>query len=284
MATNLLKPLFNNANAIQVLTNLDNGVYRPGFPIHEMALEKIVTECHLYDFHEVLTLCTILDSFYSTRMPENDIIFTARFIVNNHLMIRKMADTGDVELVKLLSNINGCQYNYSFATKLSNWLNHLDFPIYDKFVKIALLQLKEEEVCDFRSEAILKKDYNTFKSALIQVVKNCKLSVFDDPTSKDGINFKKLDKYIWALMNFVAYEVMTNATKQVVIGNKIVYKQSSSKIWVKGLDGIDVAQGEVKQTLQELCSLAGIPYEDKYTTNQLGKLLLANTANEEYFE
>ena len=55
-------------------------------------------------------------------------------------------------------------------------------------------------------------------------------------------------------MNFVAYDVMTNATKQVV-GNKIVYKPSI-KIWVKWLDGIDATQGKVRQALRELCSPA----------------------------
>ena len=56
-------------------------------------------------------------------------------------------------------------------------------------------------------------------------------------------------------MNFAAYDFMTNATKQVVVGNEIVYKPSI-KIWVKGLDGIDATQGKVKQGLRELCSPA----------------------------
>lgn len=137
---------------------------------------------------EILIKSSVLNNFYSTNIFS--IFDMAKHILS--LDIDNRLKKGDYTLVSEIANIeikNKKIEFYSFATKYCSHHNQTDFPIYDSFVKGALMYFKKVDKFDnFKGSDL--KDYKTYKNILL------KFAEFYGITS---YCLKDLDMYLWQL-------------------------------------------------------------------------------------
>ena len=192
----------SDAQAKAILKRLDAGKYSTYFPDRDRVLERLFRASSNADFDAVYWKCTVLNDFYSTRVPSDELAKIAKQIVKNHALIDAWLSAGEDDVVKAICGFV-VRNNYSFATKYANWHNHLDFPIYDSFVCELLCRLRQCAMPDLFDKKEDLKDYACFRKVLQKVVSHFNLTFCKDPNGKDGINYKLLDKFLWALSNFV---------------------------------------------------------------------------------
>ena len=191
-----------DAQAVAILERLDAGKYSTYFPDRDRILERLFRVCSNAVFDAVYLKCSALTDFYSTRIPSDELAKIAKQIVKNHALIDAWLSAGDNKVVEAICGFV-VRNNYSFATKYANWHNHLDFPIYDSFVCELLCCLRQCAMRDLFDKKEDLKDYACFRKVLQKVVSHFNLTFCKDPNGKDGINYKLLDKFLWALSNFV---------------------------------------------------------------------------------
>lgn len=191
-----------DAQVKAILKRLDAGKYSTYFPDRDRILERLFRASSNADFDAVYLKCTVLNDFYSTRIPSDELAKIAKQIVMNHALIDAWLSAGEDDAVKTIRSFGG-RRNYSFATKYANWHNHLDFPIYDSFVCELLCCLRQCAISNLFNKKEDLKDYACFRKVLQKVVSHFNLTFCKDPNGKDGINYKLLDKFLWALSNFV---------------------------------------------------------------------------------
>lgn len=260
----------SDAQAKAILERLDAGKYSTYFPDRDRILERLFRASSNADFDAVYLKCTVLNDFYSTRVPSDELAKIAKQIVKNHVKIDAWLSAGDNKVVEAIRGY-GVRNNYSFATKYANWHNHLDFPIYDSFVCELLCCLRQCAMPDLFDKKEDLKDYDRFRKVLQEVVSHFNLTFCKDPNGKDGINYKLLDKFLWALSNFV---VISKPEVSFSFGDYIIkkYKNGSVRVFESG-----ELVGNTKETLIEIAKTVNLTNKDTlntWNTRQLGKKLL----------
>lgn len=278
-----LANVFNDVYAQKIIAYLDSGKWSPMFPHHERILERLFRGSGNADFDAVLLECTVLNDFYSTRISSNELFELAKFIVKNYKIIDTWLLNGDWQVVDFIRTAPNCRNNYSFATKFANWHNHLDFPIYDRRVRDLLVDLMKLGInLGFKHAADLS-DYVTFVNALINLVKHFNLKFCINNNARySNINFKLLDKFLWALSNFVFYN---NISANIPLGKQTI--NTGNYTITRGNNGgiivVDNATGKpvknVRGWLRDKHKELGLPYEEKWNTRQFGRNLLEFLSN-----
>lgn len=262
-----LMSYLNDAQALSILKRLDAGKYADFFPDRDRILERLFRASSNVDFDAVYLKCTVLNDFYSTRIPSNELAKIAKQIVKNHVVLDAKIASGCDKVVEMIREC-GSRNNYSFATKYANWHNHFDFPIYDSFVCELLCCLRQCAMPDLFASKEDLRIYPTYREVLKKVVEHFNLTFCKDPKGKDGINYKLLDKYLWALSNFV---VLSKPEYSFALGeyNIVKYKNGSVRIFDDG-DIVD----NTKDTLRLIANRVNFPFAENWNTRQLGKKLL----------
>lgn len=256
-----------DAQAKAILKRLDAGKYSTYFPDRDRILERLFRASSNADFDAVYLKCTVLNDFYSTRIPSDELAKIAKQIVKNHALIDAWLSAGEDDAVKTIRSFGG-RRNYSFATKYANWHNHLDFPIYDSFVCELLCCLRQCAISNLFNKKEDLKDYACFRKVLQKVVSHFNLTFCKDPNGKDGINYKLLDKFLWALSNFV---VISKPEVSFSFGNYIIvkYKNGSVRVFESG----EMVEN-TKETLIKIAKTVKLTIKDTSNTRQLGKEIL----------
>ncbi|MGM9872964.1 MAG: hypothetical protein ACI30X_05865 [Muribaculaceae bacterium] len=257
----------NDARAQEILKKLDEGTYSKFFADRDRILERLFRASSNSDFDAVYLKCTVLNDFYSTRIPSDELAKIAKKIVKNHAQIDAWLAAGADDIIEAICSY-GSRSNYSFATKYANWHNHLDFPIYDSFVHELLCCLRQCAMPDlFPSNKSLKK-YGCLRAVLKKVVDQYNLTFCKDANGIDMINYKLLDKFLWALSNFV---VFSTPKTEFIIGNyKIIgYKNGSVRIF----EGDEIVENTLG-TLREIANMVNFTFEESWNTRQFGHKLL----------
>lgn len=259
-----------DAQAVAILERLDAGKYSTYFPDRDRILERLFRVCSNADFDAVYLKCTVLNDFYSTRILSDELAKIAKQIVKNHVKIDAELSSGEDDAVETIRSF-GDRRNYSFATKYANWHNHLDFPIYDSFVCELLCCLRQCAMRDLFDKKEDLKDYACFRKVLQEVVSHFNLTFCKDSNGKDGINYKLLDKFLWALSNFVVIskpEVSFSFEKYKIKK----YKNGSVRVFKSGK-----LVENTKETLIEIAKTVNLTNKDTWktwNTRQLGKEIL----------
>ena len=259
-----------DAQAVAILERLDAGKYSTYFPDRDRILERLFRVCSNADFDAVYLKCTALNDFYSTRIPSDELAKIAKQIVKNHALIDAWLSAGDNKVVEAICGFV-VRNNYSLATKYANWHNHLDFPIYDSFVCELLCCLRQCAMPDLFDKKEDLKDYACFRKVLQEVVSHFNLTFCKDSNGKDGINYKLLDKFLWALSNFVVIskpEVSFSFEKYKIKK----YKNGSVRVFKSGK-----LVENTKETLIEIAKTVNLTNKDTWktwNTRQLGKEIL----------
>lgn len=257
----------NDARAQEILKKLDEGTYSKFFADRDRILERLFRASSNADFDAVYLKCTVLNDFYSTRIPSDELARIAKKIVKNHAQIDAWLAAGADDVIKAICSYGSIK-NYSFATKYANWHNHLDFPIYDSFVRELLNCLRQCAMPDLFPSKESLKEYGRLRDVLREIVKQYNLTFCKDANGIDMINYKLLDKFLWALSNFV---VFSTPKTEFIIGNyKIIgYKNGSVRIF-KNDEIVENTLG----TLREIASMVNFQYDQKWNTRQFGHKLL----------
>ena len=257
----------NDARAQEILKRLDEGKYSKFFADRDRILERLFRASSNADFDAVYLKCTVLNDFYSTRIPSDELAKIAKNIVKNHVQIDAWLAAGDDAVIGDICKY-GTRSNYSFATKYANWHNHLDFPIYDSFVRELLYCLNQCAIPELLKSKGSLKEYACLRAVLKKVVDQYNLTFCKDANGIDMINYKLLDKFLWALSNFV---VFSKPKSEFIIGNYTIieYKNGSVRIFENG----DIVENTLG-TLREIASMVNFQYDQKWNTRQFGHKLL----------
>lgn len=257
----------NDARAQEILKKLDEGTYSKFFADRDRILERMFRASSNADFDAVYLKCTVLNDFYSTRIPSDELAKIAKKIVKNHVQIDAWLAAGADNVIDAISNY-GSRCNYSFATKYANWHNHLDFPIYDSFVRELLYCLRQCAMPDLFSSKGSLKEYGCLRDVLMKVVDQYNLTFCKDANGIDMINYKLLDKFLWALSNFVVFS--TPKSSFTISKYKIIeYKNGSVRIFER-----DEIVENTLGTLREIANMVNFTFEESWNTRQFGHKLL----------
>jgi len=143
----------------------------------------------------ILIKVCLIDSLYKTNLKDQ--ISVAKHILGIESLDKDLQE-GKVSVVEKIANWNGRNL-ISFASKFCHFHNKKTYPIYDKYVIIALRKL------------INWKDTRIF-SDFFKAIKN-----FREENKLNNVSFEDIDKYLWL---FGQWEQLKKGKKDI---NKEIY-------------------------------------------------------------
>jgi len=137
---------------------------------------------------EVLIKVSVLNKFYSTRIPDVLELHVAQHIVE--LNIDRRLDNLDFDIVDEIARVNEeSNRYYSFATKYCSHHRPDKYPIYDSFVDKVLRYFRnEEKYYTFKNNDL--KNYKSFMEVYHAFIEKYKLEKF---------SLREVDWYLWIL-------------------------------------------------------------------------------------
>ena len=162
---------------------------------------------------DVRAKVSILNSFYSTRVPVEPMVDNIMMQASNHALESDILE-GKREAVQKIA-IVGANDNFSFATKYCALMQPDKYPIYDRLVWLFLTELKNR---GFFDKATNKKfaHVNKNRSKAYQDY----VDIYDEFITKSGIrpfykNYRQVDEYIWGA--FEMYILLEKQSKHTAI-------------------------------------------------------------------
>lgn len=196
--------------------------------LREVVLEKRFKGSKNTDLQKVLIKVALLDNFYRTRIPVNNIVPIARHIQAMNIDERLYNEEIDVDLVNDIAygtskykkkifdkekedaeDLNIKISNvYSFASKYCSWHNP-EYPIADSYSKGMLFYInKAEPFCEIPSKVSLN-DYRVFYEMYMAFKKHYFGNTPD-------ISNKKIDTYLWKYAQIKIIDLKKNNLKCIV--------------------------------------------------------------------
>ena len=146
--------------------------------------------------NDIYLLVTLINAFYGTRMGNDYCYALSELLYKNHKDILKTIETGDITGVqKIIDKQKNSlsRIEFSFTTKyfslLCRYIKHSDkFPIYDSVVsKMLDFYFYANGINNKTLVSGMRKDYMAYYDCITKLI------------GKSGIEYKKLDTYLWWL-------------------------------------------------------------------------------------
>ena len=151
---------------------------------------------------QVLAKVTLLNSFYSTQIPDIALMEVTQDIISMNIDGRLHGDNADISPVNEIAyGLKRYQRNlYSFASKYCSFHHPDRFPIVDSYSKGMLYYMNHSEKQDlhFYADDFTQTDLNNYLN-YYKIYRS-----FIDHFHLGAFSFKDIDKYLW---KYAKYEV-----------------------------------------------------------------------------
>lgn len=213
--------------------------------IKEEVLERVFGgKKEIGDICSVLHKCTILNIYYSTQIKDKDLLAMARRIISlndisynnmglvDYLLFFETDRAKYRRLVNLIAyykdkdSVGNC---YSFASKFCSWHSQEKFPIVDSYAKGLLYRITENSDKKYMEEIYKnipgrtkrKQQSNLYNHELNDYYIYCQLyDGFIDEFGLSGMDYKKIDEYIWQYSKSLFTENSENSILDQLITEK----------------------------------------------------------------